>query len=258
MDHFIWDFDPILVSFQPIRIHWYGLMFALALLSNYLLMHWIYWRELGSTDDVDRLLWYCIGGTVIGARLGHVIFYNPAYYLSNPDKIIAIWEGGLASHGGVVGVLIALYIYQRKASFNYLWILDRAAIAAAFSGGLIRVGNFLNSEIAGTATDVPWAVIFTRIDQIPRHPVQLYEAFSYAGISFFLFSLYQRSPSFNLNGRLFAWFLILIFSARFVLEFFKVSLASYSNDFWLSTGQLLSIPFILIGSYFLYRARKSL
>jgi len=258
MDHFIWDFDPVLASFQNIRIHWYGLMFALALLSNYLLMHWVYWRELGSTEDVDRLLWYCIGGTVIGARLGHVIFYNPAYYLSNPSKIFAIWEGGLASHGGVLGVLIALYIYQRKAIFNYLWILDRAAIAASFSGSLIRVGNFLNSEIAGTASDMPWAVIFTRIDQIPRHPVQLYEAISYAGISFFLFYLYQRSKTFNLNGRLFAWFLILIFSARFILEFFKINLNNGSNNFLLDTGQLLSIPFVLIGCYFLYRAHKSL
>jgi len=258
MDHFTWDFDPVLASFQNIRIHWYGLMFALALLSNYLLMHWVYWRELGSTEDVDRLLWYCIGGTVIGARLGHVIFYNPAYYLSNPSKIFAIWEGGLASHGGVLGVLIALYIYQRKAIFNYLWILDRAAIAASFSGSLIRVGNFLNSEIAGTASDMPWAVIFTRIDQIPRHPVQLYEAISYAGISFFLFYLYQRSKTFNLNGRLFAWFLILIFSARFILEFFKINLNNGSNNFLLDTGQLLSIPFVLIGCYFLYRAHKSL
>jgi prolipoprotein diacylglyceryl transferase len=258
MNHFIWDFDPVLASFQSIRIHWYGLMFALALLSNYLLMHWIYWRELGSTEDVDRLLWYCIGGTVLGARLGHVIFYNPAYYLDNLGKILAIWEGGLASHGGVLGVLVALYIYQRKASFNYLWILDRAAIAASFSGSLIRVGNFLNSEIAGTASDMPWAVIFTRIDEIPRHPVQLYEAISYAGISFFLFYCYKRSKSFDLNGRLFAWFLILIFTARFILEFFKINLNSDSNNLWLDTGQLLSIPFVLIGCYFLYRSRKSL
>ena len=258
MDHFIWNFDPVLASFQSIRIHWYGLMFALALLSNYLLMHWIYWRELGSTEDVDRLLWYCIGGTVLGARLGHVIFYNPAYYLDNPGKIFAIWEGGLASHGGVLGVLVALYIYQRKASFNYLWILDRAAIAASFSGSLIRVGNFLNSEIAGTASDMPWAVIFTRIDEIPRHPVQLYEAISYASISFFLFYCYKSSKSFDLNGRLFSWFLILIFSARFILEFFKINLNSDSNNFWLDTGQLLSIPFVLIGCYFLYRSRKSL
>jgi len=258
MNHFIWNFDSVLTSFQSIRIHWYGLMFALALLSNYLLMHWIYWREFGNTEDVDRLLWYCIGGAVVGARLGHIIFYNPTYYLSNPSKIFAIWEGGLASHGGVIGVLIAFYIYQRKASFNYLWILDRAAIAASFSGSLIRVGNFLNSEIAGTPSDVPWAVIFTRMDEIPRHPVQLYEAISYACISFFLFYLYQSSKTFNFNGRLFAWFLILIFSTRFVLEFFKVNLNNYSNYFWLDTGQLLSIPFILIGYYLLHRARKTL
>lgn len=258
MDYFIWNFDPVLASFKHLRIHWYGAMFALALLSNYLLMHWIYWREQGSTADVDRLLWYCIGGTVIGARLAHVIFYNPAYYINHPAKIVAIWEGGLASHGGVIGVLIALYIYQRKANFNYWWILDRAAIAASLSGSLIRIGNFLNSEIAGISTDVPWAVIFSRIDMIPRHPVQLYEAISYAAISGFLCYRYKTSQTWDFHGQLFAWFLILIFSSRFIIEFYKVNLVSYNNEFWLSTGQILSIPFILTGVFIFYRAQKAI
>ncbi len=256
MDYFIWDFDPVLASFKHIRIHWYGAMFALALLSNYIFMHWVYWRELGSTEDVDRLLWYCIGGSVLGARLAHVLFYNPGYYFAEPLKIFAIWEGGLASHGGVFGVLCALYIYQRKASFDYFWILDRAAIAASLSGCLVRIGNFLNSEIAGTATHVPWAVIFKRLDNVPRHPVQLYEAISYAGIFIFLLYLYKKSRTSAFNGQLCAWFLILIFSTRFILEFYKVSLVSYDNSFWLSTGQLLSIPFIITGVYLLYRAPK--
>ncbi len=256
MDYFIWDFDPVLASFKHIRIHWSGAMFALALLSNYIFMHWVYWRELGSTEDVDRLLWYCIGGSVLGARLGHVLFYNPDYYFSEPLKVFSIWEGGLASHGGVFGVLISLYIYQRKASFNYFWILDRAAIAASLSGCLVRIGNFLNSEITGTATDVSWAVIFKRLDNIPRHPVQLYEALSYAGIFLFLLYLYKKSRNLDFNGQLCAWFLILIFSTRFILEFYKVSLVNYDTDFWLSTGQMLSIPFILTGTYILYRAHK--
>ncbi|RLA24972.1 MAG: prolipoprotein diacylglyceryl transferase [Gammaproteobacteria bacterium] len=257
MDYFIWDFDPVLASLKHLQIHWYGAMFALALLSNYLFMHWVYWRELGSTEDVDRLLWYCIGGSILGARLAHVLFYNPGYYFAEPLKIFAIWEGGLASHGGVFGVLISLYIYQRKASFDYFWILDRAAIAAALSGCLVRIGNFLNSEIAGTATTVPWAVIFKRLDNIPRHPVQLYEAISYAGIFVFLLYLYKNSANFDLRGRLCAWFLILIFSTRFILEFYKVSLISYDSNSWLSAGQLLSIPFIVTGVYILYRAQRN-
>lgn len=256
MHYFIWDFDPVLANFQHIQIHWYGALFALALLSNYLFMHWVYWRELGNTEDVDRLLWYCIGGAVIGARLAHVLFYNPEYYFSEPVKIFAFWEGGLASHGGVFGVLVSLYLYQLKASFNYLWILDRAAIAGSFSGFLVRIGNFINSEITGTASDVPWAVIFKRIDNIPRHPVQLYEALSYLAISVFLFYLYNKSTTYNLNGRLTAWFLILIFSTRFVLEFYKVNLVNLNNDVWLSAGQILSIPFILTGTYILYRAHQ--
>ncbi|WP_428354886.1 prolipoprotein diacylglyceryl transferase [Methyloprofundus sp.] len=258
MDPIIWDFDPILASFKHIQIHWYGALFALALLSNYLFMHWVYLRELGTADDVDRLLWYCMGGSILGARLGHVLFYNPSYYFSDPLKIFAIWEGGLASHGGTFGVLISLYIYQRKAPFDYWWILDRAAIAASFSGCLVRIGNFLNSEITGTATDVPWAVIFKRLDNIPRHPVQLYEAICYAGIFLFLLYLYNKSRTLNFNGQLCAWFLILIFSTRFVLEFYKQSLVSYSPDTSLSTGQMLSIPFILTGIYILYRAQKQL
>jgi len=256
MDYLIWDFDPVLTSFKHIRIHWYGAMFALALLSNYILMHWIYWRELGKTEDVDRLLWYCIAGTVFGARLGHVFFYNPSYYFTEPQKIFAIWEGGLASHGAVIGVLIALYLYQRKASFNYLWILDRAAMASALSGCLIRIGNFLNSEIIGTASNAPWAVIFKRLDNIPRHPVQLYEAISYLGIFLFLLILYKKSNTFDLKGRLCAWWLILVFSSRFILEIFKVKLASYDTLLWLSTGQMLSIPFVLIGLYLLYWTKK--
>ena len=256
MDYFIWDFDPVLASFKHIRIHWYGAMFALALLSNYIFMHWVYWRELGSTEDVDRLLWYCIGGSVLGARLGHILFYNPGYYFSEPQKIFAIWEGGLASHGGVFGVLCALYVYQRKASFDYFWILDRAAIAASLSGCLVRIGNFLNSEIAGTATNAPWAVIFKRLDNIPRHPVQLYEAISYAGIFIFLLYLYKKNRTLSFNGQLCAWFLILIFSTRFILEFYKVSLVNYDTNFWFSTGQMLSIPFILTGIYILYRAKN--
>ena len=256
MHYFIWDLDPVLASFKFLRIHWYGAIFSLALLSNYLFMHWVYLRELDTAEDVDRLLWYCIGGAVIGARLAHVLFYNPSFYYSEPLKIFAIWEGGLASHGGVFGVLISLYIYQRKAPFDYCWILDRAAIAGAFSGFLVSTGNFLNSEIAGTATDVPWAVVFKRLDDIPRHPVQLYEAVSYLAISLFLLYLYNKSTTKNLNGRLTAWFLILIFSTRFFLEFYKNSLINLNSDYWISAGQILSIPFILTGIYLLYRAHK--
>jgi len=254
MHYFTWNIDPVLIHFNQISIHWYGALFTLALLSNYLFMHWVYWRELGSTQDVDRLLWYCIGGTVIGARLGHVLFYNPNFYFSHPLKILAIWEGGLASHGGVLGVLLALYLYQRSAPFNYFWILDRAAIAASLSGALIRVGNFFNSEIIGTTSDMPWAIIFSRIDQLPRHPVQLYEACSYFSIFLFLLYQYSISTNWDFKGRLCAWFLILIFSARFLLETFKTELTDH--ELWISTGQLLSIPFILVGLVLLRNAHK--
>ncbi len=251
MDYFVWDVDPIFISVGFIKIRWYGLMFASAFIFSYWLMNWIYKREGKKVEELDDLLWCMAIGTIVGARLGHCLFYAPEYYLSNPLKIFAIWEGGLASHGAIIGIIIGLYVFKRRVQESYAWLLDRVAVAVALSGVFIRTGNFFNSEIVGIPTTVPWAIVFKRIDLVPRHPVQLYEAMSYALIFLLLLMMYIKIKDKVRPGVIFSTSLVAVFITRFFLEFVKTNQASYSNDFWMSTGQMLSIPFILAGLSFI-------
>ncbi|MEW8506537.1 MAG: prolipoprotein diacylglyceryl transferase [Candidatus Thiodiazotropha sp.] len=252
-----WNADPTLISFAGIDIRWYGALFAIAYLLGYQLIHWIYQREGRNTQSLERLSLYLVIGTVIGARLGHCLFYDPGYYLSHPLKILAVWEGGLASHGGGAGILLALYLYKRQLGESYLWLLDRLAIPTALAGVFIRLGNLFNSEIYGEVTSLPWAIVFERVDKLPRHPAQLYEAVAYAIIFLLLLILYRRDERPKTPGFLFAVFLLTLFSARFGIEFVKQKQAAYATELWLNTGQLLSIPFILAGAVLLYLALRS-
>jgi prolipoprotein diacylglyceryl transferase len=256
-DYIIWNADPTLFSFAGLDIRWYGALFATAYLLGYQLMHWIYQREGRDTQTLERLSLYLVIGTIVGARLAHCLFYDPAYYLSHPVKILAIWEGGLASHGGGVGVMLALYLYKRQIAASYLWLLDRVAITTALAGVFIRLGNLFNSEIYGMETSLPWAIVFARIDNLPRHPAQLYEAIAYAIIFVLLLVLYLRSNRSTKPGFLFSVFLVTVFSARFAIEFVKEKQAAYSIDYWLNTGQILSLPFILAGCILLVIALKT-
>jgi prolipoprotein diacylglyceryl transferase len=251
MDYFVWDVDPLFISLGFLKVRWYGLMFASAFIFSYLLMQWVYKREGKKVEEVDDLLWYIAVGTIVGARLGHCLFYSPEYYLANPLKIFAIWEGGLASHGGIIGIIVGLYLYQRRVKETYAWFLDRVAVVCALGACFVRAGNFFNSEIVGVPTTVPWAIIFKRIDLLPRHPVQLYEMFSYALIFLLLLTMYKKIGPKSRPGVIFATSLVTIFIARFGLEFVKTKQATYANDFWLSTGQMLSIPFILAGLFYI-------
>lgn len=251
MEYFVWDVDPIAISVGFAKIRWYGLMFALAFISSFLLMTWIYKREGKNVIEIDDLLTYAAVGTVVGARLGHCLFYDPAYYFSHPFKILAIWEGGLASHGAILGILIALYLFQKKVEQSYVWFIDRVSIVSALGASFIRIGNFFNSEIVGEVTTVPWAVVFQQLDMSPRHPVQLYESLSYLCIFFILLTMYKKRDLKKRPGVIFASFLITVFSARFFIEFVKTKQAAYNSDLWLSTGQMLSIPFILAGLIYL-------
>ncbi len=247
MDFFVWDIDPLFISFGFLKIRWYGLMFASAFISSYVLMSWMYQRENQNTEEVDDLLWYVAIGTIVGARLGHCLFYDPAYYLGHPLKILAFWEGGLASHGGIIGIVFGLYLYQRRVTQSYAWFLDRVAVVCALGGTFIRLGNFFNSEIVGIPATVPWAVVFRRIDLLPRHPVQLYESISYFFIFLLLLTLYITVKDKIRPGVIFATSLVAVFTARFFLEFVKTQQSGYSHEFWMSTGQWLSIPFLLAG-----------
>ena len=256
MDYLVWNINPTLIDAFGVQIRWYGLLFAASFLLGSQLMEWIYRSENRSLKNIDRLFMFLMAGTVIGARLGHCLFYDPSYYLQNPLKIFAIWEGGLASHGGAIGIFSGLYLYQRKTQESYLWLLDRLSIPAALAACFIRIGNLFNSEILGTPTSVPWAIIFQRVDAIPRHPAQLYEALSYAVVFILLLLIYRKQRTALKSGVLFSTFLICVFSARFLIEFVKSKQAAYASDLLLSTGQLLSLPFILIGITMLFMALK--
>ncbi|MBA6252215.1 prolipoprotein diacylglyceryl transferase [Colwellia sp. MB3u-55] len=247
MQHFIWDINPVLLSIGPLSVHWYGALFAAAIISGLQVMKWVYQTEHKNLEALDNLLMYSVFGIIIGARLGHCFFYDPQYYFANPLKILAIWEGGLASHGGGLGLIIALGIYARKYQENYLWLLDRLAICTALFGVFVRSANFVNSEILGVASDAPWAIIFARIDNIPRHPAQLYEAIAYLLIFIILFFIYKKSKDKTPKGSLLGLFLILTFTARFLIESVKVKQAAYESIWALNTGQMLSIPFFIAG-----------
>jgi prolipoprotein diacylglyceryl transferase len=199
-----------------------------------------------------------IFGTVIGARLGHCLFYNPVYYLSNPVEIIKVWEGGLASHGAALGILIAIYLFaKKKKNYSMLWVLDRVVIVVALAGTFIRLGNLFNSEIIGIPTDVSWAFIFTAVDDLPRHPAQLYESIAYFIFFLILLFVYYKGFEKNRNGLLFGLFLVLVFTFRFFVEFLKENQSGFEAGMALDMGQLLSIPFIITGFIFIAKSFKS-
>lgn len=247
MEHFVWNMDPVLVSFMGFTVHWYGVLFASAIAAGFQVMKRIYTEEGLDVESLDNLLIYCVIGIVVGARLAHVLFYDPAFYFSHPMKILAIWEGGLASHGGGLGAILALYYYKRKVKLPFLFLLDRLAIATAIFGFFVRMANFANSEILGVPSDKPWAIIFERVDMLPRHPAQLYEAIAYLTIFITLWIIYKSTQMKQKQGAIFGLFLVLVFSARFAIEFVKVKQAAYAQDWTMSAGQMLSVPFLVVG-----------
>jgi len=252
-----WDVSPDIFSLGPITIRWYGLFFAMSFLVGYQIMLVIFNEERKTEKDLNDLVWVMILGTVLGARLGHCLFYNPDYYLSHPIEILQIWKGGLASHGAAVGILLALYFYvKNRKGITYLWIFDRVVITVALAGFFIRMGNLFNSEIIGKPTNGSWGFIFTSVDLIPRHPAQLYESIAYLFIFFFLFSFYFRKKGKFKDGLLFGIFLVSVFSFRFFVEFFKEDQSAFEAGMFLNMGQILSIPLILLGFYLLFRTDR--
>jgi len=257
----VWDVSPEIFSIGPLAIRWYSLSWMAAFGIGYFILTWLCKREERTEYDVDSIFLHALLGALIGARLAHCLFYHPAFYLTHPLDIIAVWKGGvhgLASHGAAIGILIALYLYVRRhPGSSYLWLIDRVVLTTALGGAFIRLGNFFNSEIYGRVTDVPWAIIFKRVDDLPRHPTQLYESASYFLIFGVLLWAYRRSGSATPRGRLLGMFLALTFGARFFIEFFKVRLSAYTADFPLSTGQLLSVPLVVAGvALIVYSARE--
>lgn len=254
-----WNFDPILISLGPLHVRWYGIIWALAFIFGQQFIDWVYRREGRPSGESDQLLLYTIGGTILGARLAHCLIYDPAFYLANPITILKIWEGGLASHGGAVGMLLALWLYARRFAVpSYLWLLDRVAIPAALGGALIRFANFLGSQIVGRPTSGTWGVVFDAVDSLPRHPVQLYESAAYLFIFGSLLAAYLRNGARTPHGLLTGVFFVGVFLARIALEFLKMPQAAYEANFSFTVGQWLSVPFLFAGlSLIVYAARPS-
>jgi prolipoprotein diacylglyceryl transferase len=257
LSYITWDVSREITSIGPLSLRWYGLLFALAFVFGFIILTRVYKLEKKPQSDLEQLSIYVILGTVIGARLGHCLFYDPAYYLSNPFEMLKVWEGGLASHGAAIGILTALYLFaKKKKDQGMIWALDRLVIVVALGGALIRLGNLFNSEIIGMQTDVPWAFIFTSVDDIPRHPAQLYESIAYF-ISFgILYFIYLKKRETLKTGFLFGLFLIFIFGFRFFVEFIKEDQSAFEAGMLLNMGQILSIPFVLMGLYYLVRKPK--
>ena len=257
----LWDVDPEIFKIGPIAVRWYGLLFALGFLLGYQLVERMFKKEGIPLEWLEKLFMYTLIATVIGARLGHVIFYGWEFYSQHPAEILKIWHGGLASHGATIGILTALYFYSKKVSKkSMLWILDRVAIPVALAGFFIRTGNLMNSEIVGTQTDLAWGFQFVRASiyepLAARHPAQLYEALCYLFSFGILMYMYWKTNAKEFLGRLIGIFFMLIFTARFFIEFIKENQEAFEDGMALNMGQWLSIPFILLGAYLAYNSIK--
>jgi phosphatidylglycerol:prolipoprotein diacylglycerol transferase len=263
-----WNVDPEIFKIGSFSLRYYSVLFAVAFLLGYWLMKKMYRKEGLPEEQVGSLLIYIIAGTIIGARLGQVFFYEFGYYKDHlleiflPFKIRPNgleWTGfqGLASHGGAIGILLALGLYCKKHRQEFLRTVDKLVIVVALAGLFIRLGNLFNSEIIGEPSSLPWAFIFQKVDPIPRHPSQLYEAVAYLTIFFLLWNLYKHKWSTLQKGVLFGLFLVHVFAARFAIEFTKEPQEAFEKSLPINMGQILSIPFILIGAYFIFRKRPN-
>lgn len=251
----VWNVDPVLFTAGPISVRWYGLMFAIGFLVGYELVSRMFKHEGAPEKWLPILLIYVVVATIIGARLGHVFFYEWEYYSQHPLEIMKIWEGGLASHGGTIAIILAVILYSIFVTKKSpLWTFDKLVIAIALVGGLIRLGNLMNSEIYGCATDLPWGFMFIRsrewhqlYEGQPVHPTQIYEALCYFALFALLMWMYWKKNAEERPGLILGVFFIGIFLPRFIIEFIKNDQVAFEADMVLNMGQLLSIPFILLG-----------
>jgi phosphatidylglycerol---prolipoprotein diacylglyceryl transferase len=251
-----WNVDPNIFEYGPLRVRWYGLMFLMGFTIGYFIVKRMCQREGKSFERLENLLVYLVLGTAIGARLGHCLFYEPEFFLNHPIEIFKIWNGGLASHGGTIGVIFAVWLFSRwYKEFSFIWILDRISVPVALVACFIRIGNVMNSEILGRPSDLPWSFVFERVDKVPRHPAQLYESLSYLVLFFISSAIYKRNPN-PKPGLLLGVTLTWIFAWRMVLEVFKENQEAFESSMVLNMGQLLSVPFVLIGVFLIVRALK--
>lgn len=270
--YILWNPDLVMLHLGPISLRWYAMCWIAGLFCAYLIVKRLY-KEQGIKPELfDPLFLYCFVGILAGSRLGHCLFYEPGYFLSSGKHIIEMFvpirflaDGswrytgyeGLASHGGTLGLMIALWFYVRWSKLSVWTVLDNIAIATPVAACFIRIGNLMNSEIIGKVTDVPWAFVFERVDMLPRHPGQLYEALAYALLLVIGWLLYRRYPQKVGTGFFFGLCLTYIFTARFFIEYTKEVQEAFENALPLDMGQLLSIPFIVLGVWCMCRKRNA-
>lgn len=272
-----WDVTPEIFEGWKTP-NYYGLLFVSGLMLGYFVVKRMFKREGIHEKYLDQLVLYTVIATIVGARLGHVFFYGPYWdvvsangvvmqdgYFSNPMSILKVWEGGLASHGGAVAILLALWIYSKYVvKLPMIWILDRIVVGVAIAGCFIRLGNLMNSEIVGIPTDASWAFSFPNFwndgikayDDTPRHAAQLYEAIAYLFTFSILMFIFWKKKLYEKRGVVFGAFLIMMFGARFLIEFIKLGQTDRDAELALNTGQILSIPLVLAGVYILWRGLK--
>lgn len=265
LNYIVWSPNPQIFELDipgigTLAPRWYGLLFALGFVFGYMVMYKIFKKEKITIRILDQLATYMIVATIIGARLGHVLFYEPLDYLSDPIQILMVWKGGLASHGAGIAIIIALLIFSRQNHKPFIWIFDRISIVVALAGAFIRSGNLMNSEIFGVETTLPWGFKFINTDPslVAKHPTQIYEALAYLLIFVYLWMVYLARNGKPRPGFLFAMFMILVFSFRFIIEFLKEPQVAFESGMALNMGQILSLPFILLGVLtlvFIYRKK---
>jgi phosphatidylglycerol:prolipoprotein diacylglycerol transferase len=253
-----WNVSPEIFNLGPLSIRWYGLLFATGFLIGYYIGERMFLSEKVNQKWIDNLFLYIIIATIVGARLGHVFFYGWDYYSQHPGEIIKVWHGGLASHGGALGIIIAMLLYSKWVTKrNVLWTIDRIVVPTALVGAFIRTGNLMNSEIYGIETSLPWGFIFERNGEtVAKHPTQIYEALAYLFSFAVLMLLYWRTRAKNREGLLTGVFFVFIFLARFLIEYIKEDQEAFEADMALNMGQWLSVPFIIAGVFLILRALK--
>jgi phosphatidylglycerol:prolipoprotein diacylglycerol transferase len=249
--------DPVFLSIGPLQFRWYGLMYVLAFIATYFLIRSeVSRKKLSLTqDDIADLVFYGAMGVVLGGRLGYILFYNLGFYLTNPLKLFAVWEGGMSFHGGAIGVILGFVLYARRKKLPFLTLIDMAALCTPVGLGLGRIGNFINAELYGRPTSMPWGIIFPGGDGLPRHPSQLYEAFLEGLALFFIVRVMSRRSS--VSG-VTAWTFCAGYGLfRFFVEFFRQPDAQMGFFLGLfSMGQLLSLPMFLLGSFMVFRLSR--
>jgi len=285
----VWNFDPTLFSLGDFEVRWYGLMFAFAFIAGHFVLRYVYKTEGRPAEEMDRVTLAIIIAVVVGARFAHVIFYHPEYYfldlfeqysayqageptVGNPPntwiqalfltilRILNIREGGLASHGAAMAILVAIWLFVRKRpGMSFLWLADRLVLTIPLGGAMVRLGNLFNSEICGLPTDLPWAFIYVNgggsdCSPVPRHPTQIYEALLYIGLFFVLWFTYRKYKTATPQGLLVGLLMVIMFAGRFFIEFFKEWQEEYQHSLPINTGQMLSIPFVLVGAWLIWRS----